>query len=40
MSILVKMLNSSEIENLRQEFSKIDTDQSGLIEIEELQKAL
>lgn len=34
------MLNTKEVEALRQEFQKIDTDNSGFIEIAELEQAL
>jgi Ca2+-binding EF-hand superfamily protein len=40
MNILVKMINPKELEDLRIEFQKIDTDNSGLIEFKELEKAL
>jgi len=33
-------LNPKEIEDLRKEFEKIDTDNSGLVDAEELSKAL
>lgn len=33
LNVLVKMLNPKDIEGLRQEFQKIDTDNSGIIEI-------
>jgi Ca2+-binding EF-hand superfamily protein len=34
------MLNTKDIENLRREFEKIDTDNSGTIEAKELEKAI
>ena len=34
------MLNPTDVENLRQQFQKIDTDNSGFIEANELQNAL
>ena len=40
LSILVKMLNSKDIEKLRKEFEKIDTDNSGTIEATELERAI
>jgi len=40
MNILVKMLAHREIDHLRAEFHKIDTDSSGLIEFKELERAL
>jgi calcium-dependent protein kinase len=40
LNILVKMLNPTEVEDLRQIFQKIDADNSGFIEIVELEKAL
>ena len=40
MSILVKMLNSKEIEELRSLFIAIDKDKTGMITFEELQEAL
>lgn len=40
MNMLVKMLNAKEINHLREEFAKIDTDHSGFIEFSELEKAL
>jgi len=33
LNVLVKMLNPKEIDSLRIEFQKIDTDNSGFIEI-------
>ena len=36
MSVLIKMLSSKEIENLRQSFSIIDKDETGMINFEEL----
>lgn len=40
LNILVKMINPNDLIELRQEFEKIDTDHSGLIEFKELEKAL
>ena len=40
MNILVKMINPRELEDLRKEFQKIDSDNSGMIELKELEKAL
>jgi calcium-dependent protein kinase len=40
LNVLVKMLSPTDIENLRQLFQKLDTDNSGNIELNELQKAL
>ena len=40
MNILVKMINPSDLNGLRIEFQKIDTDNSGFIEFKELEKAL
>ncbi len=40
MNVLVKMLKPKEIEHLRREFMKIDTDHSGIIEFKELEAAL
>jgi Ca2+-binding EF-hand superfamily protein len=40
LSILVKMLNPKEIEKLRKEFEKVDTDNSGTIEANELKTAI
>lgn len=40
MNILVKMINPKELEALRKEFQKIDSDNSGMIELKELEKAL
>jgi Ca2+-binding EF-hand superfamily protein len=34
------MLNPSDVESLRQQFQRIDTDNSGFIEANELQAAL
>jgi Ca2+-binding EF-hand superfamily protein len=34
------MLNPKEVETLKGEFMKIDTDNSGMIEIGELEKAI
>lgn len=38
--MLVKMINPKDIEFLRNEFQKIDTDNSGFIEFKELERAL
>lgn len=40
MNMLVKMINPKDIEFLRNEFQKIDTDNSGFIEFKELERAL
>ncbi len=40
MNILVKMINPRDLEELRTEFQKIDTDNSGFIEFKELERAL
>jgi calcium-dependent protein kinase len=40
MNVLVKMLKPKEIEHLREEFQKIDTDCSGIITADELDQAL
>ena len=40
MNVLVKMLNSREITEIRKQFEKIDTDNSGSIEAAELTQAL
>lgn len=40
LNVLVKMLQPNEVEDLRQLFQKIDTDNSGFIEIHELERAL
>lgn len=40
MNILVKMLNPHDMEDLKREFQKIDTDSSGFIEFKELERAL
>ncbi len=40
MNVLVKMLKPKEIEHLRKEFMKIDSDHSGFIEFKELELAL
>jgi Ca2+-binding EF-hand superfamily protein len=36
LNLFVKMLNPVDVENLRQQFQKIDSDNSGFIEINEL----
>lgn len=36
----MKLLNPRDIESLRAEFQKIDTDNSGIIEVSELERAL
>ena len=40
LNVFVKMLTPGDIESLREDFEKIDTDNSGFIELGELQKAL
>lgn len=40
LNVLVKMLNPKEMDGLRKEFQKIDTDNSGIIEVSELETAL
>lgn len=40
LNVFVKMLTPGDIESLREDFEKIDTDNSGFIELAELQKAL
>ena len=40
LNVFVRMLSSKEIENLRIEFQKIDTDNSGTIELSELEEAV
>jgi hypothetical protein len=40
LNVLVKMLNPEEIQNLKIEFEKIDTDKSGFIEFQELDRAI
>ena len=40
MSVLVKMLNQKEIGKLRAIFEEIDEDQTGMINIHELEQAL
>lgn len=40
MNVLVKMLKPKDIEKLKEEFMKIDTDNSGFIEYQELEQAL
>jgi calcium-dependent protein kinase len=37
MNILVKMMNEKEIEHLREQFMKIDLDNTGMINMEELE---
>lgn len=38
--MLVKIIDSTEISELRQEFEKIDTDHSGIIDAAELKQAI
>ena len=40
LNVLVKMLNPKDILNLREAFQKIDTDNSGFIELSELEQAI
>jgi calcium-dependent protein kinase len=40
LNVLVKMLKPKDIEHLKQEFMKVDTDNSGFIEYTELEKAI
>ena len=40
MNILVKMLSTKDIEKLKKQFQQLDTDNSGFIEINELERAL
>ena len=40
MNVLVKQLAPKQIEKLKNEFEKIDSDLSGFIEVKELQEAL
>jgi Ca2+-binding EF-hand superfamily protein len=40
MNILVKTLNENELIHLKQQFDKIDKDQTGMISVEELKHAL
>ena len=40
MNVLVKMLNEKEIEDLRKQFAVMDKDQTGMINIEELEQAM
>lgn len=40
MNLLVKMLHPRDVEKLRLEFQKIDTDNSGFIEFKELEEVL
>lgn len=40
LNVLVKMLNPKDIQNLREVFQSIDTDNSGFIELSELEKAI
>lgn len=40
MNLLVKMADSTAIENLKEEFYKIDKDRTGMINAEELRKAM
>ena len=39
-NVLVKHLEASQIQMLKEEFEKIDTDHSGFLEVEELQQAI
>jgi Ca2+-binding EF-hand superfamily protein len=40
LNVLVKMLQPKDIEDLKTEFMKVDTDNSGFIDIYELEAAL
>ena len=40
MNMLVKMADAKQIESLREMFTTIDTDHSGMISAEELRKAI
>lgn len=40
LNMLVKMLDSKEIENVREQFLKIDTDGTGMISVQELTNAM
>ena len=40
LNMLVKMINPKDLDYLRAEFQKIDTDYSGFIEFRELERAL
>ena len=40
MNMLVKMINPKDVDHLKAEFQKIDTDYSGFIEFRELERAL
>jgi len=40
MNVLVKHLNQNQINDLKHEFEKVDTDFSGFLEIKELEKAI
>ena len=40
LNVLVKMLKPKDIDFLKEEFMKVDTDNSGFIEYSELEKAL
>lgn len=40
LNALVKMLKPKDIEHLKEEFQKVDTDNSGFIEYKELEEAL
>ena len=40
LNVFVKMLSSKDVEELRSEFQKIDTDNSGFIELQELEQSL
>lgn len=37
---MVKMIDKAQLEELREEFQKIDTDDSGTISLKELQESL
>jgi Ca2+-binding EF-hand superfamily protein len=37
LNVLVKMLGPKDIEKLREQFQKMDTDNSGFLEIKELE---
>jgi Ca2+-binding EF-hand superfamily protein len=39
-NLLVKHLDPKQIEDLKQDFLKMDTDNSGFIELKELEQAL
>jgi Ca2+-binding EF-hand superfamily protein len=40
MNVLVKHLSSTQVQNLESEFAKLDSDGSGMLEIDELTKAI